>query len=155
MIADFAGRNTKVRRELCVMFSLNCEDTSTPLPTKKLFRSLSMKEASRRNRERLIRNSFLLELNGRKEAGKPRSTVAVEGQTLLLSLNSSQESSARSSFSSSVGQTSGQTSGQRQPRFVLVHKDTERMEGSCSGDLQTKELNAAKVCKNIRQKREN
>ena len=126
-------RNTKVRRELCAMFSINCEDLSTPLPTKKLFRSLSMKEASRRNRERLIRNSFLLELNGRKEGGKPgkpHSAVPVEGQTLLLSLNSSQESSARSSFSS-VGQTTGQTSGQKQQRFVLVHADSERMEATC------------------------
>ena len=122
-------RNTKVRRELCAMFSINCEDLSTPLPTRKLFRSLSMKEASRRNRERLIRNSFLLELNGRKEGGKqgkPHSAVAVEGQTLLLSLNSSQESSARSSFSSV-----GQTTGQKQQRFVLVHADSERMEATC------------------------
>ena len=96
-----------MRRELCVMFSINCEDQTTPLPTKKLFRSLSMREASRvRNRERLIRNSFLLELNGRREGGKPQPSVGVEGQSLLLSLDSSQESSARSSFSS-AGQISG------------------------------------------------
>ena len=113
-----------MRRELCAMYNLNCDDMPTPLPTKKLFRSLSMKEASRmRNRERLISNSFLLELNGRKEVGKPHPGVAVEGQSLLQTLNSSQESSARSSFSSV-----GQTSGQRQPRFVLVHTDRERME---------------------------
>jgi len=117
-------RNTKVRRELCAMFSLNCEDLPTPLPTKKLFRSLSMKEASRmRTRDRGISNSFLLELNGRKEVRKPHPGVAVEGQSLLQTLNSSQESSARSSFSS-VGQAQASQT-QRQPRFVLVHTDRE------------------------------
>ena len=116
-----------MRRELCAMFIINCQDLPTPLPTKKLFRSLSMKEASRvRNRERLIRNSFLLELNGRKEVRETQPGVGLEGQSLLLALNSSQESSARSSFSSL-----GQTSGQRQPRFVLVHTDTERREATC------------------------
>ena len=119
-----------MRRELCAMFSLNCEDLPTPLPTKRFLRSLSMKEASRlRTRERLISNSFLLELNGRKDVGKPQAGVAVEGESLLQALHSSEESSARSSFSSV-----GQTSGQRQPRFVLVHTDTERaerMEATC------------------------
>ena len=117
-----------MRRELCAMFSISCQDLATPLPTKKLFRSLSMKEASRvRNRERLTSNSFLLELNGRKEVEKPHPGVALEGQSLLLqTLNSSQESSARSCFSSV-----GQTSAQRGPRFVLVHAGTERMEATC------------------------
>ena len=118
-------RNKKVRRELCSMYGLHCEDTPTPLPAKKLARSRSLKEATRiKNRERLIRssNSFLGELNGRKDMAK-----SGEGQNLLVSLPSSTDSSARSSFSS-VSLTTGQVTGH--PKFVSLNIPGQRSEAT-------------------------
>ena len=102
-------RNTKVRRELCSMFSVRCDDVATPLPVRRTLRSMSMRESTR-HRNRLLRHSFVGELNSSKQrrtsvgetsVAKYQRPDCTESQTLLLTLTSSSaESSARSSFSS-------------------------------------------------------
>ena len=129
-------RNTKVRRELCQMFSLQCEDVATPLPSRrgKVFRSLSMRESTRiRNRDvrrdRLLRHSFMGDINNHKQNNEKENTIiknklpsdCIESQTLLLSLTSSSaESSARSSFST----------GPSHPRYVTLLAN-HRQEVTC------------------------
>ena len=130
----------QVRRELCQLFSLGPgarEDVATPLPSRKMFRSLSMREATRlRHRAQLgHRHSFMGPGAGAglgKGAGRGRHKGGVcqpgdclESQTLLLSLTpSSTDSSARSSFS---GAGAGQGAGH--PRHVTLV--TQRQEASC------------------------
>ena len=128
----------QVRRELCQLFSLGPgarEDVATPLPSRKMFRSLSMREATRlRHRAQLgHRHSFMGAGAGLgKGAGRGRHKGGVcqpgdclESQTLLLSLTpSSTDSSARSSFS---GAGAGQGAGH--PRHVTLV--TQRQEASC------------------------
>jgi len=118
------SRNKKVRRELCSMYGVHCEDLATPLPARKLGRTRSLKEARIRNRERVIRNStsFLGELNGKRDIVK-----SAEGQNLLVSLSSSTDSSARSSFSS-VSLTTGQVTGHGHPKIVSLNIPTHRSE---------------------------
>ena len=129
-----------MRRELCQLFSLGPgarEDVATPLPSRKMFRSLSMREATRlRHRAQLgHRHSFMGPGAGAglgKGAGRGRHKGGVcqpgdclESQTLLLSLTpSSTDSSARSSFS---GAGAGQGAGH--PRHVTLV--TQRQEASC------------------------
>ena len=127
-----------MRRELCQLFSLGPgarEDVATPLPSRKMFRSLSMREATRlRHRAQLgHRHSFMGAGAGLgKGAGRGRHKGGVcqpgdclESQTLLLSLTpSSTDSSARSSFS---GAGAGQGAGH--PRHVTLV--TQRQEASC------------------------
>ena len=127
-----------MRRELCQLFSLGPgarEDVATPLPSRKMFRSLSMREATRlRHRAQLgHRHSFMGPGAGLgKGAGRGRHKGGVcqpgdclESQTLLLSLTpSSTDSSARSSFS---GAGAGQGAGH--PRHVTLV--TQRQEASC------------------------
>ena len=131
-----------MRRELCQLFSLGPgarEDVATPLPSRKMFRSLSMREATRlRHRAQLgHRHSFMEPGAGAglgKGAGRGRHKGGVcqpgdclESQTLLLSLTpSSTDSSARSSFSG-AGQGAGQGAGH--PRHVTLV--TQRQEASC------------------------
>ena len=132
----------QVRRELCQLFSLGPgarEDVATPLPSRKMFRSLSMREATRlRHRAQLgHRHSFMGAGAGLgKGAGRGRHKGGVcqpgdclESQTLLLSLTpSSTDSSARSSFSGAgAGQGAGQGAGH--PRHVTLV--TQRQEASC------------------------
>ena len=136
----------QVRRELCQLFSLGPgarEDVDTPLPSRKMFRSLSMREATRlRHRAQLgHRHSFMGPGAGAgagsglgKGAGRGRHKGGVcqpgdclESQTLLLSLTpSSTDSSARSSFS---GAGAGQGAGAGHPRHVTLV--TQRQEASC------------------------
>ena len=132
----------QVRRELCQLFSLGPgarEDVATPLPSRKMFRSLSMREATRlRHRAQLgHRHSFMGPGAGAglgKGAGRGRHKGGVcqpgdclESQTLLLSLTpSSTDSSARSSFSG-AGAGAGQGAGH--PRHVTLV--TQRQEASC------------------------
>ena len=126
-----------MRRELCQLFSLGPgarEDVATPLPSRKMFRSLSMREATRlRHRAQLgHRHSFMGPGAGAgaglgKGAGRGRHKGGdcLESQTLLLSLTpSSTDSSARSSFS---GAGAGQGAGH--PRYVTLV--TQRQEASC------------------------
>ena len=111
-------RNTKIRRELCQMFSVTIsEDVATPLPTRKIFRSMSVREASRlRGQSRPVRHSFTHDINSNRPS-KP----CIESQTLLLTLTpSSSESSARSSFSS----------GPNHPRYVTILA-RQRQEATC------------------------
>merc|ERR1712098_839838 len=102
-------RNTKIRRELCQMFSFQCDDVATPLPTRKVFRSISMREATRqRHKDRILRHSFIGEINHHKNDNKTNSELksknpddCSESHKLLLTLApSSTGSSTRSSFSS-------------------------------------------------------
>ena len=111
-------RNTKIRRELCLMFSVSmAEDVATPLPTRKIFRSMSMREASRLRRDRQSQiHSFMGDINSNKDPSKP----CVESQTLLLALTSSSDSSARSSVSS----------GPNHPRYVTILANS-RQEATC------------------------
>ena len=137
-------RNTKVKRELCQMLGLTRvtsprgrqEDVVTPLPSRRMFRSLSMRESTRvgrLRRERLgHRHSFMGDLGRRPgpgtglTSGHPchQGPVATSGDcqeshTLLLALASSAESSARSSFSGAGGH----------PRYVTVLAG--RQEATC------------------------
>ena len=110
-------RNTKIRRELCHMFSVNIgEDVATPLPNRKIFRSMSMRERQGLRRERQM-HSFIGDINSNKD---PSKQTCVESQTLLLALTSSSDSSARSSFSS----------GPSHPRYVTILANT-REEATC------------------------
>ena len=129
-----------MRRELCQLFSLGPgarEDVATPLPSRKMFRSLSMREATRlRHRAQLgHRHSFMGPGagaglgkgpgRGRHKGGLCQPGDCLESQTLLLSLTpSSTDSSARSSFS---GAGAGQGAGH--PRHVTLV--TQRQEASC------------------------
>ena len=129
-----------MRRELCQLFSLGPgarEDVATPLPSRKMYRSLSMREATRlRHRAQLgHRHSFMgpgagASLGkgpgrGRHKGGLCQPGDCLESQTLLLSLTpSSTDSSARSSFS---GAGAGQGAGH--PRHVTLV--TQRQEASC------------------------
>ena len=120
-------RNTKVKRELCQMLGLTSaasEDVATPLPSRKMFRSLSMREATRvgrLRRERLgHRHSFMGPPGGLTPSQGPASGDCQESHTLLLALaSSSAESSARSSFSGAGGH----------PRYVTVLAG--RQEATC------------------------
>ena len=120
-------RNTKVRRELCQMFSFQCNDVATPLPTRKVFRSISMREATRqRHKDRLLRHSFIGELNHHKnnrtdsDMKSNNAGDCSESHKLLLTLApSSTGSSTRSSFSFSSGHL----------KFVNVLADRE--EATC------------------------
>ena len=127
----------QVRRELCQLFSLGPgarEDVATPLPSRKMFRSLSMREATRlRHRAQLgHRHSFMgpgagASLGKGPGRGRHKGGDCLESQTLLLSLTpSSTDSSARSSFS---GAGAGQGAGAGHPRHVTLV--TQRQEASC------------------------
>ena len=108
------------------------EDVVTPLPSRRMFRSLSMRESSRvgrlrRERPGGHRHSFMGDL-GRRPGGpgltSDRGPVVTSGDcqeshTLLLALASSAESSARSSFSGAGGH----------PRYVTVLAG--RQEATC------------------------
>ena len=128
-----------MRRELCQLFSLGPgarEDVATPLPSRKMFRSLSMREATRlRHRAQLgHRHSFMgpgagpgagAGLGKGAGRGRHKGGDCLESQTLLLSLTpSSTDSSARSSFSGA-----GQGAGAGHPRYVTLV--TQRQEASC------------------------
>ena len=129
-------RNTKVKRELCQMLGLTSprsgqEDVVTPLPSRRIFRSLSMRESTRVQRLRRERpagghrHSFMGELGRRPgvvtsvTTGHQASGDCQESHTLLLALASSAESSARSSFSGAGGH----------PRYVTVLAG--RQEATC------------------------
>ena len=129
-------RNTKVKRELCQMMGLTSprsgqEDVVTPLPSRRIFRSLSMRESTRvgrlrRERPGGHRHSFMGELGRRPGVvtsvtsnGHQASGDCQESHTLLLALASSAESSARSSFSGAGGH----------PRYVTVLAG--RQEATC------------------------
>ena len=129
-------RNTKVKRELCQMLGLTSprsgqEDVVTPLPSRRIFRSLSMRESTRvgrlrRERPGGHRHSFMGELGRRPGVvtsvtnnGHQASGDCQESRTLLLALASSAESSARSSFSGAGGH----------PRYVTVLAG--RQEATC------------------------
>ena len=71
-------RNTKVKRELCQMLGLTSprgrqEDVVTPLPSRRMFRSLSMRESTRVGRLRRERpghrHSFMGDLGRRPGPG--------------------------------------------------------------------------------------
>ena len=133
-----------MRRELCQLFSLGPgarEDVATPLPSRKMFRSLSMREATRlRHRAQLgHRHSFMGPGagaglgkgpgRGRHKGGLCQPGDCLESQTLLLSLTpSSTDSSARSSFSG-AGAGAGAGQGAGHPRHVTLV--TQRQEASC------------------------
>ena len=114
-------RNTKVKRELCQMLGLvntSSEDVATPLPSRKMFRSFSMRESTRIGRLRRERLSHRHSFMG-GGGGEGRGDCQ-ESQTLLLTLaSSSAESSARSSFSGAGGH----------PRYVTVLAG--RQEATC------------------------
>ena len=119
-------RNTKVKRELCHMLGLTSaasEDVATPLPSRKMFRSLSMREATRvgrLRRERLGHRHSFMGPPGLTQTPGPASGDCQESHTLLLALaSSSAESSARSSFSGAGGH----------PRYVTVLAG--RQEATC------------------------
>ena len=119
-------RNTKVRRELGGMLGLGTasEDVVTPLPSRKIFRSLSMRESTRvgrLRRERLgHRHSFMGELRRPGViTAQTQPSDCQESHTLLLALASSAESSARSSFSGAGSH----------PRYVTVLAG--RQEATC------------------------
>ena len=133
-----------MRRELCQLFSLGPgarEDVATPLPSRKMFRSLSMREATRlRHRAQLgHRHSFMGPGagaglgkgpgRGRHKGGLCQPGDCLESQTLLFSLTpSSTDSSARSSFSG-AGAGAGAGQGAGHPRHVTLV--TQRQEASC------------------------
>jgi len=119
-------RNTKVKRELCQMLGLTSaasEDVATPLPSRKMFRSLSMREGTRvgrLRRERLGHRHSFMGPTGLAQTPGPASGDCQESHTLLLALaSSSAESSARSSFSGAGGH----------PRYVTVLAG--RQEATC------------------------